>query len=812
MEPTNPNTGIESEAGWRDVFNLIQKGSVETDETYAFLDPPLTNDEIGRFEHYRVLRKLGEGGMGIVFLAEDPHLKRRVALKIMHPHSAAQSAARQRFLREAQAMAAIHHEHVAVVYQVNTTGHSPSEEDLPFLAMQYLEGETLQSRLAREKRLPAAEAARIGREIAEGLAAAHAKGLIHRDIKPTNIWLAAPRSRVKILDFGLARSAEGDAQISRAGQIIGTPYFMAPEQARGQAIDARADLFSLGCVLYAMCAGSLPFDGRSPMAVLMRLGVDEPEPLLRKAPATPVPLAALAHRLMAKQPQERPATAAEVATALAEIELACDRSGQTIADKLFEQPTICSAGIETMAATTTCEVTPPIGKPLPGEPARKIAGIQRRHFLLGAGALAATGAGWFIVDTQNRRGREPDPNKALNGPLPSSNDPILVGLLCSLTGVWRDRETPMMQIVQTAIGEINDKGGLLGRPVKAIVRDGASEQRIFAAEASRLIMEDHVRVLIGGGASVSRKSVKEVVERHRHLLIYPARHEGLESSPHIVYIGATPNQYLVPAIDVALERNPRAGKFFLVGSDRLFSRAVHAIARHAIAARKGAVIGEEMLPPVVKSYREIAGRIARAEPTLILNSVAGSQNHGLLAALRAAGIASSKTPIVSFDLDEQTLRGLPSQLVAGDYIASNYVSTTPGFRNKEFVDRYRAQWGDAYAISDAMEAAYLGVQFWAQAVEKAQTAEPTYVCRAFGNQHIDAPEGPDVRIDPDNQHAWRYFRLGQIRPDGSIHNLRTSEKALPPVPFPNYRPQAEWEQLLLDWHKEWHGNWSPPRG
>ena len=243
MKPTNPNTDIESEAGWRDVFNLIQKGSVETQGTdlYAFLEPPLNNDEIGRFQHYRVLRKLGEGGMGIVFLAEDTHLKRRVALKILHLRIATEPAARQRFMREAQAMASIHHEHVVIVYQVGMARNRDS--DLPFLAMQYLEGETLHKRLARAKRLPPVEAARIGREIAEGLAAAHAQGLIHRDIKPSNIWMADPGSSVKILDFGLARSADSDTEISHSGQIIGTPYFMAPEQARGEAVDARRRSF-----------------------------------------------------------------------------------------------------------------------------------------------------------------------------------------------------------------------------------------------------------------------------------------------------------------------------------------------------------------------------------------------------------------------------------------------------------------------------------------------------------------------------------------------------------------------------------------
>jgi serine/threonine protein kinase len=177
--------------------------------------------------------------MGVVFQAEDRHLRRPVALKVMRPTLADSAEFHRRFLREARLAAAIEHEHIVTVYQVG------EDRGVPFLAMQLLHGETLEARLERAGgRLPLPEVLRVGREVAEGLAAAHAKGLIHRDIKPANVWLEEGRGQVRIIDFGLARGAQPDAQFTQAGTVIGTPAYMAPEQATGAAVDARCDLFS----------------------------------------------------------------------------------------------------------------------------------------------------------------------------------------------------------------------------------------------------------------------------------------------------------------------------------------------------------------------------------------------------------------------------------------------------------------------------------------------------------------------------------------------------------------------------------------
>ena len=272
--------------------------------------------------------------MGIVFLAEDPQLQRRVALKVMRPALAGNSAARQRYLREARAAAAVEHDHIITIHQVG------EDRGVLFLAMPFLKGESLDARLNRDSSLPVPEVLRIGREIAEGLDAAHQHGLIHRDIKPANIWLetrgqqsevrgqksevrgqkSEVGGRVKLLDFGMVRTADSKTHLTQTGAILGTPAYMAPEQARGLPVDSRCDLFSLGGMLYRMSTGTLPFKGTDPMSILLAVTSDEPEPPRKLNPAMPAMLSDLIMQLLAKDPKDRPASARAVVEAIEAIE------------------------------------------------------------------------------------------------------------------------------------------------------------------------------------------------------------------------------------------------------------------------------------------------------------------------------------------------------------------------------------------------------------------------------------------------------------------------------------------------------------
>ncbi|WP_422931390.1 serine/threonine-protein kinase [Singulisphaera sp. PoT] len=284
------------------------------DEALGFLAPSEDPGCLGRLGHFRVDEVLGRGGMGVVLRAFDEVLDRAVAIKVLAPQLATGAAARRRFDREARAAAAVVHEHVTAIHAVSVDDRS----GLPYLVMPYVAGGSLQERIDRDGPLAAKEILRIGMQAAAGLAAAHAQGLVHRDVKPSNILLEDGMERVKLTDFGLARATD-DASLTQSGVVTGTPQYMSPEQARGGPIDARSDLFSLGSVLYAMAAGRPPFLGESPLAVLRRVSDEHARALREIDPEVPGWLAAVVEKLHAKEPADRYQSAAEVSDLLGSL-------------------------------------------------------------------------------------------------------------------------------------------------------------------------------------------------------------------------------------------------------------------------------------------------------------------------------------------------------------------------------------------------------------------------------------------------------------------------------------------------------------
>jgi len=385
-------------------------------DTVDFLNPPQGPGEIGRLGSYRVLKTLGKGGMGRAFLAEDPQLQRTVALKVMLPVAAKKAASRERFLREARATAKIEHDHIVTIYQVG------EDRGVPYLAMQLLKGMTLEDLLKKKQGktgmpLGLEQIMKLGREIAKGLAAAHEHNLIHRDIKPANIWLdATAGGRVKILDFGLVRAAE-ESRLTTLGAVVGTPAYMAPEQARTDKIDGRADLFSLGVVLYRLCAGRLPWLGNEPTETVMAMLTEVATPVQELNPNLPPKLAKLIMMLLAKKPEDRPQSAKAVAEAIQAIERQ-------------------QAAMQMQAAAPVAALAP--AKPAdawhdPAEatgmlvrlPAHKVK-TQRRRSLLIIGSLASCAALVVVavlVVLLTRIGAATASNSKGNGAVARSNDP-----------------------------------------------------------------------------------------------------------------------------------------------------------------------------------------------------------------------------------------------------------------------------------------------------------------------------------------------------------------------------------------------------
>lgn len=388
-----------------------------------------------------------------------------------------------------------------------------------------------------------------------------------------------------------------------------------------------------------------------------------------------------------------------------------------------------------------------------------------------------------------------------------SREPIRVGVLHSFSGTMAISERAVAEATLLAIDEINADDGLLGRTLEPVLADGRSDWPSFAAEAQRLIAEEKVHVIFGGWTSASRKSVKPVVERHRHLLFYPVQYEGLETSPHIVYTGSAPNQQILPGVKWAFDHLGQS--FFLVGSDYVFPRTANAIIRDQLAALGGQVLGEVYVPLGSANVQEVVGAIVRTRPAVILNTINGDSNLAFFRELRAAGVTPERIPTMSFSIAEHELQTLGAGAMVGDYAAWSYFQGVQSPENARFVQRFREKYGPDRVTDDPIEAGYFGVYLWAQGVRDAGTPEPAAVRRTMGNQSFTAPQGI-VYVDAENQHTWKTVRIGRVREDGQFTILWTSERAIRPLPYPAFRLKSEWKTFLDGLYRGWDGHWARP--
>ncbi|MBU6308684.1 MAG: urea ABC transporter substrate-binding protein [Planctomycetes bacterium] len=406
--------------------------------------------------------------------------------------------------------------------------------------------------------------------------------------------------------------------------------------------------------------------------------------------------------------------------------------------------------------------------------------------------LAALGVAWLLLDRflVNRR-------------------PILVGLLHSQTGAMAVSERSMIDAELLAIDEINRRGGLLGRPVKAVIADGESNWPTFALRAEELIREQHVDVIFGCWTSASRKNVLPVVEAHDHLLVYPMAYEGLEQSPNIIYTGAAPNQQITPAVQWCHD-TLRARRFFLAGSDYIWPHCVNAIITDQLKGLDAELVGEAYLDFGSTDVDELVARIVATKPDVILSTVVGDSALPFARAVRAAGMTPETTPIVTFAVGEHELRQQAADM-AGNYAAWNYFQSIDRPENLAFVRAFKARYGVERTTSDVMVAAYNSVMLWAQAVREAETPDVRPVRNAMRHQSMNAPEGI-IAVDPETQHTWRPVFIGQVRSDGQFDIRWQSRTAVRPVPFPISRSRPEWEAFVNDLQRSWGGQWGKPVG
>jgi urea transport system substrate-binding protein len=365
---------------------------------------------------------------------------------------------------------------------------------------------------------------------------------------------------------------------------------------------------------------------------------------------------------------------------------------------------------------------------------------------------------------------------------------IKIGVLHSLTGTMAASEAPLVDAVRLAVEEANQSGGVNGAQIEMIVSDCRSDAAYCAQQAGKLITQDGVQALFGCWTSACRKAVKPVVEKHHHLLFYPVQYEGLEQSPDIIYTGAAPNQQLIPMVSWAMQQ--RGKRAWLIGSDYVFPRTANQIVKKLLLAQGGQLVAERYVPLGEQHLDAIVHEIATQHPGFVLNTLNGDSNLYFFRALQKAGIRAEDIPVFSTSIAEAELAAMGPELVAGHYAAWNYFQSIASDENRAFIARFRQRFGAQRVLDDPMEAAYIGVKLWVNALRSADTTDMPTVKTVLAQQTLNAPEGI-VAVDGDTRHLWKPVRIGKARADGQFEIVWQSGRNMAPAPFPFFIPRNE---------------------
>ncbi|MEA5452157.1 transporter substrate-binding protein [Leptolyngbya sp. CCNP1308] len=370
-----------------------------------------------------------------------------------------------------------------------------------------------------------------------------------------------------------------------------------------------------------------------------------------------------------------------------------------------------------------------------------------------------------------------------------ANSPIRVGVLHSTTGAMAASEAPLVAAALMAIDEINQAGGVLGRPLEPVVADGASEPGQFAQAAQQLLAVDSVATLFGCWTSMSRKALLPVLAAHNRLLWYPVHYEGLEQSPWVFYTGSCLNQQVEPALDWLLAQGKR--HLFLIGSDHLFPRITHKIIRGQLKHRQGAVVGEAYVPLGATDFSDLAKTIAMAQPDAVFNTLNGPSNLPFYTQCQALGLTADRLPILTVSIGELELQNMGS-VAAGHYACWSYFQSLETPANRAFVERFKQHSGNpgtraagehgvGGVTSDSIEAAYAQVYLWRAAVTAAQTTATNAVRQAAYHQRWEAPSGT-LYCEP-NHHVQKRCHVGQVQTDGQFRIVYSSPGPIRPLPW-----------------------------
>ena len=757
--------------------------------------PTWTAARFPRVPGYEFLGELGRGGMGVVYQARQKNLNRLVAIKTILTGEQAGTRERARFYAEAEAVARLQHPNIVQIYDIGEC------DGAPYFSMEFVEGASLHRRLQGQP-LDAATAALLIETIALAIDYAHQRGIVHRDLKPANILMAGAADTSlrdctpKLTDFGLARQLKEDVRLTQTGVVLGTPCYMAPEQVEDPTaeIHPTVDVYGLGALLYELLTGRPPFSASTNFETMRQVVTEPPTKPSALQPSVPKALERICLKCLEKRAADRYPSAQALADDLA-LFLERDQRVTLVTDR--------PSGVRQRGQRR-------FAKAKSDQQSRS---WPTRHWqLLTIALLSLVVVAMGVAGYVHRRGewlREGVAEAAPEAPPVADLPPIKVGILHSLTGTMAISESAVVDATRLAIEELNEQGGLLGRKIKAIVRDGRSDADAFAVEAERLIKDEHVCTVFGCWTSASRKTVLPIFETNDNLLVFPVEFEGLEQSANILYVGPAPNQQIIPAVKWAYAFLDRR-RFFLVGSDYVFPHAANEIIKDELKTMGGTeVVGEAYLPLGGSDMAEIVRQIKDSRADVVLNTINGDSNVAFFRSLRAAGLKPADVPVVSFSIGEQELRSTRLEDVVGDYAARNYFQSTDRPENRKFLKRFWAKYGRQRVVSDAMESAYVGVHLWAKAVLKAGTDDVVKIREALRGEEYAGPGGR-VYVDPLLLNTHRVTRIGRVQADGQFEVVSDSSSLIAPEIYPKTRTPAEWDAFLASLYKKWGGHWSGP--
>ncbi|GLK56261.1 urea transport system substrate-binding protein [Methylopila capsulata] len=361
---------------------------------------------------------------------------------------------------------------------------------------------------------------------------------------------------------------------------------------------------------------------------------------------------------------------------------------------------------------------------------------------------------------------------------------VTVGILHSATGTMAISETGSIQAEKLAIAQINEMGGVLGRKIKFIQEDGASDWPTFAEKAKKLLVQDKVAAIMGCWTSASRKAVLPVIEQYNGMLYYPTFYEGLEQSKNVIYTGQEATQQILESINWVVKEKG-AKTFYFIGSDYIWPRTSNKIARKHIENHLTGtkVVGEEYFPLGHTQFNSVINKLKLTKPDVIFTDVVGGSNVAFYKQLKAAGINLEKQTLITISVTEDEIDGIGGDNIAGAYSCMKYFQSLDNPNNKEFVAAFKKMWGEKTVIGDVTQAAYLGPWIWKMTVEKAGSFDVDKIAVASeGIEFTKAPEGY-VKVHA-NHHLWSKTRIGLAQKDGQFKVVYESPELIEPNPFP----------------------------